>query len=66
MRRTGYQIKGQTKIGVEFTGANGFYFWAPDADRLYQWAGSGWHQIPVSNLGAKRRETLLRVWRVSA
>jgi hypothetical protein len=60
-RRAVYEIDGAW-LGVEFVGRLGLYLWAVVPDRLFQWRGSGWVEIPITQLGAKRRETLLQVW----
>ncbi len=63
LRRAAFQIAGETITGVEFTGRNGLYFWVPEQDLMYQWFGYAcWVQIPIGNLGTKRRRELLQVW----
>jgi hypothetical protein len=66
MKRTAYQINQQTNIGIEFKGSNGIYFWVP-SNSLYRWGGySGWMNIPIANLGARRRAALTQVWEGNA
>jgi hypothetical protein len=63
LRRAAFQIGGKTIVGIEFTCTNSLYFWAPDIGHLYQWFGyAGWVQIDLGQMGAKRRQELLKVW----
>jgi hypothetical protein len=62
MKRIAYQIQGQTNIGIEFEGNNGLYFWVPDRDCLHIWRSGQWQDIPITNLGAKRRNGLTDFW----
>jgi hypothetical protein len=61
-RRAVYEIDGEPWLGVEFVGRLGLYLWAVVPNKLFQWTATGWTQIPIDQLGARRRAMLLQVW----
>jgi hypothetical protein len=71
MRRTGFHIGGQTRIGIEFKSptpsGEAVFFYCPDDQSLFKWfceyrGRRGWHQLPIDRLPDGKRAKLLAFW----